>query len=335
MRAACRHGRQRQHSILRSAPDVTRLRNWQLFAICVLTWGTTWHAITWQVGVTTPEFGVALRFALAGAVILAFAAARGVSLRFAPRQHAWFALQGVFLYGVSYLCVYHAERLLPSGLVAVGYSASPLIAGLGARGLFGVAITPRFIAGGLLGLAGVALVFWPEFGHARDASGTALGALFTVGAVLLSGVGSLAASRNGARGLPFWPALGFGMLYGALCCFIAALAGGQPMALPAIASWWIALLYLALAGSVLTFACFLTLMQRLGPGPAGSIGVMTPLLALVVSTAFEHYRPDALTGIGAALAVLGNVLMLRRGAPAAASSAPTRADLRAGAPAAE
>ena len=335
MRAACRHGRQRQHSILRSAPDVTRLRNWQLFAICVLTWGTTWHAITWQVGVTTPEFGVALRFALAGAVILAFAAARGVSLRFAPRQHAWFALQGVFLYGVSYLCVYHAERLLPSGLVAVGYSASPLIAGLGARGLFGVAITPRFIAGGLLGLAGVALVFWPEFCHARDASGTALGALFTVGAVLLSGVGSLAASRNGARGLPFWPALGFGMLYGALCCFIAALAGGQPMALPAIASWWIALLYLALAGSVLTFACFLTLMQRLGPGPAGSIGVMTPLLALVVSTAFEHYRPDALTGIGAALAVLGNVLMLRRGAPAAASSAPTRADLRAGAPAAE
>ncbi|NKI95101.1 DMT family transporter [Rhizobacter sp. SG703] len=314
---------------------MTRLRNWQLFAICVLTWGTTWHAITWQVGVTTPEFGVALRFALAGAVILAFAAARGVSLRFAPRQHAWFALQGVFLYGVSYLCVYHAERLLPSGLVAVGYSASPLIAGLGARGLFGVAITPRFIAGGLLGLAGVALVFWPEFGHARDASGTALGALFTVGAVLLSGVGSLAASRNGARGLPFWPALGFGMLYGALCCFIAALAGGQPMALPAIASWWIALLYLALAGSVLTFACFLTLMQRLGPGPAGSIGVMTPLLALVVSTAFEHYRPDALTGIGAALAVLGNVLMLRRGAPAAASSAPTRADLRAGAPAAE
>jgi drug/metabolite transporter (DMT)-like permease len=308
---------------------VVRLRNWQLFAVCVLTWGTTWHAITYQVGVTTPEFGVALRFALAGAVILAFAAAGGISLRFAPRQHAWFALQGVFLYGVSYLCVYHAERLLPSGLVAVGYSASPLITGLGARWLFGVAVSPRFIAGGLLGLAGVALVFWPEFGQARDAANTTLGALFTVGAVLLSGVGSLAASRNGARGLPFWPALGFGMLYGALCCFIAALAGAQPMALPAVASWWIALLYLSLAGSVLTFACYLTLMQRLGPGPAGSIGVMTPLLALLVSMGFEHYQPDVLTAVGAALAVAGNVLMLRRGTPA------TPAGLRAGAPAAE
>jgi drug/metabolite transporter (DMT)-like permease len=39
---------------------------------------------------------------------------------------------------------------------------------------------------------------------------------------------------------------------------------------------------------------------------------MTPLLALVVSMAFEGFRPDALTFVGAALAVGGNVLMLRR-----------------------
>ena len=77
-------------------------------------------------------------------------------------------------------------------------------------------------------------------------------------------------------------------------------------------SWWIALFYLALAGSVLTFACFLTLQERIGPGPTGAIGVMTPLLALAVSMAFEAFHPDALTLTGAALAVAGNVLMLRR-----------------------
>ena len=54
-----------------------RLKNWQLFAICVLTWGTTWYAITFQLGHTTPEVGVALRFALAGIVILAICVARG------------------------------------------------------------------------------------------------------------------------------------------------------------------------------------------------------------------------------------------------------------------
>jgi drug/metabolite transporter (DMT)-like permease len=63
---------------------------------------------------------------------------------------------------------------------------------------------------------------------------------------------------------------------------------------------------------VLTFACFLTLQERIGPGPTGTIGVMTPLLALLVSMAFEAFRPDGLTLTGAALAVVGNVLMLRR-----------------------
>jgi drug/metabolite transporter (DMT)-like permease len=102
------------------------------------------------------------------------------------------------------------------------------------------------------------------------------------------------------------------MLYGALVAAIMALLQGQSFAMPAVASWWLSLFYLALAGSVLTFACFLTLQNRIGPGPTGTIGVMTPLLALLVSMAFEGFHPDVLTFMGAALAVGGNVLMLRR-----------------------
>jgi drug/metabolite transporter (DMT)-like permease len=289
-----------------------RLKNWQLFAICVLTWGTTWYAITFQVGRVGPEVGVALRFALAGAVVLALCAVRKDKLRFARADHALLALQGAFMYGVSYICVYHAEKHVFSGLVAVGYSASPLVTGLGARGLFGTRMTGRFVLGGLLGLAGVALIFWPEFGKAAGSRDTPLGALFTVGAVLLSAVGSLTASRNRSHGLPFWPSLGYGMIYGAAVSALVALVRGQSFAPPAIISWWLSLLYLALAGSVLTFACFLTLQERIGPARTGTIGVMTPLLALIVSMAFEGFHPDALTFAGAALAVAGNILMLRR-----------------------
>lgn len=289
-----------------------RLKTWQLFAICVLTWGTTWHAITYQIGHTAPEVGVSLRFGLAGLLVLALCALRGQSLRFPLRDHAMFALQGSFMYGVSYICVYHAEQHVPSGLVAVGYSASPLVSGIGALLLFGVSVTRGFVLGGLLGLAGVALIFWPEFGKAAGSEQTALGALFTVASVLLSTVGSLTASRNRERRLPFWPALGYGMVYGALATGLIALVQGRSFALPAVASWWISLLYLSLVGSVVAFACFLTLQDRLGPGPTGTIGVMTPLLALVVSLLFEGYRPDWLTAGGVALAMLGNVLMLRR-----------------------
>ena len=294
---------------------MSRLRSWQLFALCVLTWGTTWHAITYQIGHTAPDVGVALRFALAGLAIVGLCVWRGMPLRFRAADHAVLALQGVFMYGVSYVCIYEAERFLPSGLVAVGYSASPLISGLGARLLFGVTVSRRFVAGGLLGLAGVALIFWPEFGKAAQGGSTGLGAAFTIGAVLLSAVGSLTASRNRSRGLPFWPALGFGMLYGAAAAAVFALAQGHSFTPPALVSWWAALLYLSLAGSVLTFACYLTLQDRIGPGPSGAIGVMTPLLALVVSVAFEGFRPDVLTFLGAALAVGGNALMLYRPEP--------------------
>lgn len=297
-----------------------RLSNAQLFAICVLTWGTTWYAITYQLGPASPEVGVALRFALAGGVVLAACAWRGLPLLYAPRVHALLFFQGAFMYGVSYLCVYHAERYLVSGLVAVGYSASPLIAGLGAQWLFGVRVDRRFVAGGVLGLVGVALIFWPEVRKAAQARDALIGAGFTVASVLLSAIGSLAASRNPALGLPFWPSLGWGMLSGAFVCAVAAVLQGASYTLPTGTAWWASLLYLALAGSVLTFACYLTLQDRIGPGPAGTIGVMTPLLALGVSTLFEGYRPDLLTGAGLALAVAGNVLMLRRRASAPAAA---------------
>jgi drug/metabolite transporter (DMT)-like permease len=308
---------------------MTRLPTWQLFAACVLVWGTTWHAITYQIETVPPAFSVALRFGLAGAVVLAWCAWRGLRLAFGPREHALFALQGVFLYSLSYICVYHAEQHVPSGLVAVGYSASPLINGLAARALWGVHFTRRFVAGGVLGVLGVALIFAREFGQASSAGDAAvtMGALFTIASVALSSVGSLAASRNRSAGLPMWQALGYGMVYSALCSAavlcIGAGASGTPLpTLPASASWWLALAYLALLGSVLTFAAFLTLQDRVGPGPSSAVGVAAPVLAVLVSIALEGYRPSWLTFAGVALAVLGNAWMLGIGGAASTSAKP-------------
>ncbi len=302
-----------------------RFRTWQLFAICVLVWGTTWHAITYQLGDFPAEYGVALRFALAGASVLALCRWRGVALSCSRADHVALALQGIFLYGVSYVCVYHAERFVPSGLVAVGYSASPLLAGIGAALLFGNALGQRFVVGGVLGLVGVALIFWPEIVRPNSGEHAVDGAILTAVAVLLSAVGSLTASRNRHRGIALLPAMGFGMLYGALSAAVVAMALGRAIVWPTAPSWWLSLAYLAFAGSVLTFACFLTLQDRVGPGPAGTIGVMTPLLALVVSLALEGFRPGLLTAAGAVLAVVGNALMLSPAPiarPAAAPAAP-------------
>jgi drug/metabolite transporter (DMT)-like permease len=287
------------------------LPSWQLFVIAVAIWSTTWHAILYQLAHTTPEVGVTLRFALAGAIALGLAVWRGDRWRCSGREHALLAFQGVFMYSLAYLAVYHAEKHVPSGLVAVGYSASPLVNGIGAWLLWRTPMGPRFVGGGLLCIVGVSLIFWPEFALVAAGDATLRGAVFTVAAVLLSSVGSLATSRNARHGLPFWAALGWGMLYGAALSSVVVLASGQTFVLPLAPSWWLSLAYLALAGSVIAFACYLVLQQRIGPGPASTLGVMTPVLALVVSAVFEGFRPVLLTWLGAALAVWGNLLILR------------------------
>ncbi|MBI3155984.1 MAG: DMT family transporter [Burkholderiales bacterium] len=292
---------------------MNRLTTWQLFAVAVLIWGTTWHAIVYQLAAMAPAWGVATRFALAAAAVLALSAWRGDRLRFGAAVHARLALQGANMYGLSYICVYHAELHVPSGLVAVGYSASPLLAGVGAWLLWRTPLSRRFLAGGALGVAGVALIFAPELAQVGARPSAALGLAYTVAAVTLSAVGALAASRNAVHRLPFWPALGWGLAWGAATSTaLAALTLPWP-ALPTAPAWWLSLAYLALAGTVLAFAAFLTLQQRIGPGPAASIGVMTPVLALVVSAAFEGFRPGLWTLAGSLLALAGNALMLRRG----------------------
>jgi drug/metabolite transporter (DMT)-like permease len=314
-----------------------RFSNLQLFAACVLIWGTTWYAIVHQINLATPEVGVTLRFALAGLVVLAFARWRGERLNtdvLGPlRAHGLLALQGVFMYSLSYLCTYHAEKHVPSGLVAVGYSVSPLLAGGIAWLLWRQPINARFLFGGALGVAGVALIFWPELGAASQRPSAGLGMAFTFTAVALSAVGSLAASRNGLYKLPFWPAMGWALMYGALCSLVLLLLqgqGAQLLALPSTPAWWLSLVYLAVAGTVVTFSAYLTLQDRLGAGKAATVGVMTPVLALVISTLLEAYRPEWITLVGVLLAIFGNRLMLTSTAAATPAS-----PIKAASPAAE
>ena len=295
-------------------PNPRRLPSWQLFAVAVAIWSTTWHAILYQLERTPPETGVALRFGLAGVLALSVALWRGDRLRCTAVEHGRIALQGVFMYSLAYVCVYHAEQHVPSGLVAIGYSASPLVTGIGAWLLWRGPLSPRFLVGGLLCIAGVAMIFAPEFAALRAGSAALSGALFTAGAVALSGVGSMLSSRNATHQLPFWPAMGWGMLYGAALSAAVAGFSGQTLTLPsplAAPAWWLSLAYLAVAGSVIAFACYLTLQQRIGPGAASTVGVMTPVLALAISAAFEGFEPVPLTWLGAALALAGNLLILR------------------------
>ena len=107
------------------------MTNLQIFVSCIAIWGSTWIAITFQLGTVAPEASVCYRFLLASILVFAYCRARELPLRYKLREHAWMALFGVFMFSVSYIFVYYAEQQVVSGLVAVGYSASPLLGMLG------------------------------------------------------------------------------------------------------------------------------------------------------------------------------------------------------------
>jgi drug/metabolite transporter (DMT)-like permease len=293
---------------------VVVITNLQLFAVCVVIWSTTWIAITFQLGAVAPEMSVFYRFFLAALLLFGWCLARRLPLGFTARQHAWLALFGVASFGISYVFVYYAERHVVSGLVAVGYSASPLLGMLGMRLFFGAPMTRRVTAASLLGMAGVVLVFYPELALLESGSSTATGVVFTVLAVLIASLGGMVAQRNQRDRLPLWQGMAWGMLYGSLSALAIGLALGEPLAFQATPLYVLSLLYLSVLGSIVAFAGFLTLLGRIGAARAGYVGVMVPILALFISAAFEGFRFHALTWAGIALSLAGNVLILRKGA---------------------
>ena len=286
------------------------MNNLSLFLACVAIWGTTWLAITFQLGPVAPEISVSHRFLFAALVIAAWCRLRGLPLKFTRAEHAALALMGVAMYGISYIFVYHAELHVASGLVAIGYSASPLLSTLGMRLFFGQAVTARMALGSALGIAGISLVYWPEFARPVDNGSMALGAAFTFLAVLLSTAGGLLAHRNYERKLHGWPTMAWSMGYGALSAVIVALALGRSYTIDLSAPYLLSLAYLSLFGSVLTFAAWLTLVGRIGAPRASYVGVMAPVMALFVSTLFEGFLWHPLTVAGVAVSIAGNVLVL-------------------------
>lgn len=294
------------------------MNNLTLYLVAVFIWGSTWLAITFQLGKVPPEVSVAYRFALAGVILLAWSLVRRLPLRFSWRQHQWMALQGALLFGLNYVCVYLAESRISSGLVAVIFSLIVFFNIVGTRVFFGTPMKPATLFAAALGVGGVTLLFLPELRHPSSATGSAWGIAFAVISAISASFGNLVSARNQRHGMPVVQLNTFGMLYGASFVALYALFAGRHFTFDASPAYLLSLAYLALFGSVLAFGAYLTLVGRIGADRAGYSGAAIPLVALMLSMAFEGLRLHAPEILGIALCVAGNILVLRRRAKAAA-----------------
>lgn len=282
-----------------------------LFFLASFIWGTTWLAIKFQLGVVAPEVSVAWRFALASLLLVAWCLLRGIPLRFAARDHARLALLGVLLFGLNYVLVYRAEQHLASGLVAVVFSFLVFWNLIGARLFFGTPAPPAVALGAVLGVAGVALLFWPEVTSLHAGAGQLRGLLLALVATFFASAGNLYSQRLFSTGMAVAPSIALAMGYASLSVIAWCLASGVPLSFDPRPGYVLSLAYLALFGSVVAFMAFLTLLKRIGAGRSGYTAAVIPLIAMLASTAFEGYRWSAAPVAGMLLVLAGTVLVLR------------------------
>ncbi len=294
-----------------------------LFLTSVFIWGSTWLAITFQLGHVPPAVSVAYRFGLAALLLFGWCLHRRLPLRYDAAAHFGFAAQGALLFGLNYVLVYLAEQEISSGLVALIFSTMVFLNIGATRVFFATPIRRATIVGAVFGFGGVVLVLLPELRSTANRGDVLLGASLAGVSTLSASLGNIVAARNQQRGRPIIQANAFGMLYGAALVALYALARGQPFTFEFTTPYVASLLYLALFGSIVAFGAYLTLVGRIGADRAGYTAAAVPIVAILLSTFFEglQWHPSTLAGV--TLTIAGTLLVLRRPTPTAPAKSVT------------
>lgn len=282
------------------------------FIVFTLIWGSTWIVIRDQLGTVPAQWSVAYRFILAAASMFAVAKWNGDRLVPDKPLLAAAALIGTAQFTINFNAVYVAEHYITSGLVATVFGLLMLPNALLAWWLLGHRPSGRFLGSSAIAAAGIALLFVHELrsNPVLDGAKLAIGIGWTILGVLGASLSNVFQAREPVQKLPLFALLAWAMLIGALLDVAIAFAMAGPPVIETRPGYWLGLIWLSLAASVLCFSLYYPVVRRIGPGKAAYSSAIVPIIAMALSTAFEGFRWTTLAAAGAALAIGGMVLAL-------------------------
>ncbi len=283
-----------------------------LYAVVVLIWGSTWGAIPFQFGVVAEEVSVAYRFALGAVALYVYAVLTGKRMAIPLRHYPMVILQGLLLFSINYFFVYYGTGYITTGLVAVTFSSIVMFNAINERLFFGAPLEARLMMASLLGVLGIAFIFWPEVTTLSLQDDTVYGLLLVIIGVITASLGNMAAVINTRRQLPVVAVNAHGMIWGTLMSIVAAFFLDREFNFSYEPAYIWSLLYLGIFGSAIAFGSYLVLIRKIGSARAAYTAVLFPVVALVISTIVEGYQWSTLAVIGVILTLGGNWLALTR-----------------------
>jgi drug/metabolite transporter (DMT)-like permease len=298
-------------------------------ATLYVVWGSTYLGIAIAIESIPPFLMLAIRFLVAGSLLLAWEVARGGLLRNRPtrRQVRDAAIVGTLLLGIGNGFVAYGEMTMASGIAAVLIALMPVWLAVLGWVYFRDRLPVIVVLGILLGLAGVALLVWPAGGVAFEVVG--------IGALLLSPLGWAHGSLFSARAadLPRRPLLSTAvqMLAGTVALFAeSVLTGELPRFHPAQISGAsiTALVYLVFIGSILAFNAYAWLLRNAPLSLVGTYAYVNPVVAVALGAIFlsEPITPRTLVASAVIVAAVAMIVTARgRAARAAVNVDPEEA----------
>ena len=294
----------------------TRLTVLVPFAIVTLIWGSTWIVIRDQIAQVPASWSVTYRFMIAGGAMLVLALVRRERFPADARGLLFAAALGLSQFCLNFNFVYRAEQYITSGLVAAVIALLLVPNAILARIFLGQRMGGQLLAGSVLAVAGVGLLFVQE---ARAAGGSLdqiwLGITIAVGGMLAASVANVMQATQLSRRYPMVPMLSVAMLMGAAMNGAIAWATLGPPIGSSAPGYWAGVIYLGLFASALNFTLYFNVIRIIGPAKAAYSSVLVPIIAMGFSTVFEGYRWSAFAVSGGVLAVTGLVVALRARRP--------------------
>jgi drug/metabolite transporter (DMT)-like permease len=283
-----------------------------LFFITVMIWGTTFYAITLQLGEVPALQSVFYRFALAAILMWLFVLIRKPRIHYGRDIHLLFALLGLLIFSLNYVIVYFATAYLISGLVSVIFSLLIVFNTVFYWIIFREKPTPALLAGSLLGVSGLAILFINDILALSLTESVFLGIALALLSTLLASSGNIIAQMLKLKGIDVISCNTWGMSYGSLFLLIAIMLVGEPWQFSMQADYVLSLLYLSVAGTVIAFWTYLTLIHRVGAPRAAYTMILFPLVALIVSTIYEDMQWTVFELLGVGLIIAGNLFIVQR-----------------------
>ena len=292
---------------------MSRYRNLLLFVLLAAIWGTAFTAIKAGLAYFPPVLFAAIRYDIAGLLMLAYAFY--ATEQPIPRSRAdWqlVAVGGVFLIAGYHALLFVGQQSLTSATAAIVVSLSPVLTTAFARVLLpGGGLTPLGVVGLVLGFFGVVILARPDATQLLTADVVAT--LLVLGAAGAFALGSVMAMRVDST-LPIETMEGWSMLLGAVLMHLlsAALPGESFAAIEWTPEAIGALVYLAIGASAIGFLLYFDLLSRLGPVEINLVSYVAPIFAAFAGWLWLAETIDAVTVVGFLVIFVGFCLIKRR-----------------------